>query len=1031
MKKLIIPFLFFYSFFNYAQNDCVDAIVVCGNSGYEDLQAVGVGTQELSGSNTCGSVENNSIWFNIKVNTGGTLGFTLTPTFANGNPNTDINIDFDFFVFGPDVNCGAIGQAIRCSTTNPSAAGQGNNLTGMNGTESDTSEGPGAGGNSFVSWLNVTAGESYFLVIDRPVGNSNFRIDWNGTATFNEPPTAEAPPIGVTYNLEECDSDGVPDNATEFDLTVNSAPLIGTQTDVVVNYYTSNTAAQVGSGGIFNPNAFTNTSDPQTIYVRISNVNTECFVVTDFEIDVIGSLIISAPNIEICDDNNDGLWDFDLTQNDVAILNGQTGLIVSYHENQNDALNDVSPIVGLYQNTSNSQMLWARIDDPIGGCFGVDDFRIEVFNTPVALTAPTMVLCDDDNNGTMPFMLTDQDGLINTDAGMTISYHPNQADANANTNPLPSPFESGNTTIFTRVENDLNTTCFTTSSFGLEVYDSAFPLGATNIANRSFCDDFTVGLDNDGFIIFDLTQLENTILNGQSSSGFTLTYFTDAGYTSLIGTPTTFTNTVVGGQTIYVRMTNNLSAACFSDTSFEIEVFELPILNTPPFVLEQCDDDFDGFNIFNLTEINSDIVSNITTEIFTYHESSANATSGASPIPNPTTYTNIDANVDTNVWVRIENNNGCFRTTQIELIVKPSAIPTTFLEEFYACDDGTDTTDGIATFDFSSVTAQIEAIFPLAIDVYYYENEADATSEVNEILDPSNHQNTNSTGVQEIWVRADSQLGNDCLGNGHHVTLFVNSLPQFEVDPEVIVCLNLPPITLETFNPYDVYSYVWTDENNTIISNDPTASVSVGGVYTVVGSFTYPDGTVCQSEPRTITVSESIIAAIDIDDVTIVDDSDNNTITINNIGTNLGIGDYEFALDDGNGGIGFYQDEPFFENVAPGIRTIYVQDKNNCGVAELEVAVIGFPKFFTPNNDGENDTWQIKGVGENFFSSSLIYIYDRYGKMIAKVDPTTLGWDGYYNGESLPSTDYWFTAELIDQNGNIRNRKGHFSLVRR
>ncbi|MDC9723220.1 MAG: T9SS type B sorting domain-containing protein, partial [Urechidicola sp.] len=128
---------------------------------------------------------------------------------------------------------------------------------------------------------------------------------------------------------------------------------------------------------------------------------------------------------------------------------------------------------------------------------------------------------------------------------------------------------------------------------------------------------------------------------------------------------------------------------------------------------------------------------------------------------------------------------------------------------------------------------------------------------------------------------------------------------------------------------------------------------------------------------------------------------------------------------------GFYQDEPFFENVAPGIRTIYVQDKNNCGVAELEVAVIGFPKFFTPNNDGENDTWQIKGVGENFFSSSLIYIYDRYGKMIAKVDPTTQGWDGYYNGESLPSTDYWFTAELIDQNGNTRNRKGHFSLVRR
>ncbi len=561
----------------------------------------------------------------------------------------------------------------------------------------------------------------------------------------------------------------------------------------------------------------------------------------------------------------------------------------------------------------------------------------------------------------------------------------------------------------------------------VNIYTTVTP---TVISPLAECDNTSVGTDTDGFILFDLTLKDTEILNGQPSADFTLTYFTDAGYSAPITTPAnSFQNTIAGGQTIYVRMTNNLSTSCFSDTSFVIEVFELPVLNTPPFVLEQCDDDFDGFNIFNLTEINSDIVSNITTEIFTYHESSVDAESGTNPIPNPTTYTNLDANVDTNVWVRIEN--GCYRTTQIELVVKPSAIPTDFLEEFYACDDGSDTTDGISAFDFSSVTAQIEAIFPLAIDVYYYENEADATSEINEIPDPSNHQNTNSPGMQKIWVRADSQLGNDCLGNGHHVTLFVNSLPQFEVEPKAIVCLNLPPITLETFNANNIYSYVWTNENNTIISNQPTAEVSVGGIYSVVASFRYPDGTVCQSEVRTVNVSESIIADIGQDDVTITDDSDNNTITINNDNNNLGIGDYEFSLDDGNGGIGFYQDDTFFENVTPGIRTIYVRDKKDCGVATIEVAVIGFPKFFTPNNDGENDTWQIKGVGENFFSSSLVYVFNRFGKLITKIDPTSQGWDGTYNGKTLPSSDYWFTAELIDQNGNIRIRKGHFSLIRR
>ena len=64
--------------------------------------------------------------------------------------------------------CGSLGTAIRCSTTNPQASGQGNNLTGLSTSESDVTEGPGATGNSFVSAINATAGDSYFIVIDRP-----------------------------------------------------------------------------------------------------------------------------------------------------------------------------------------------------------------------------------------------------------------------------------------------------------------------------------------------------------------------------------------------------------------------------------------------------------------------------------------------------------------------------------------------------------------------------------------------------------------------------------------------------------------------------------------------------------------------------------------------------------------------------------------------------------------------------------------------------------------------------------------------
>ncbi|MDC9721849.1 MAG: hypothetical protein PSN34_03635, partial [Urechidicola sp.] len=591
MRKLTILFLVLSSVFTYSQspNDIDGATAICGDIDFT-YTPTGPGVDDfLTNANpTClptDPVESQSIWLRLTFDTGGSLEFTLIP-----NNNTD---DYDWALF--DITTAppnSTGTQLRCSSTMFLPP---NGATGLGNGATDISEGPGSG-DGFLAPVNVNAGDVLLLFINNwSSSTSGFDLSFGGTATFNPPPTNEVP-VGVAIDLEECDSDGVMDNATLFDLTVNSPIMIGTQTGVTLTYHEVEGDAQIGANAINTPSAFQ--SGPQTIYARITNIGTECFSVVEFNLIIIGSLTLTAPNIEVCDDNNDGLWNFDLTQSDMAIINGQTGLIVSYHENQNDALNDVSPIVGLYQNMSNAQILWARLDDPIGGCFGVDDFRIEVFNTPVALTAPTMILCDDDNNGTMPFMLTDQDGLINIDTGMTISYHPNQADADSNTNALSSPFESGNTTIFTRVENDLNTTCFTTSSFDLEVYDSAFPLDATNIANRSFCDDFTVGLDNDGYIIFDLTQIENTILNDQPSSDFTLTYFTDAGYTNLIGTPATFTNTTTGGQTIYVRMTNNLSAACFSDTSFEIEVFELPVLNTPPFVLEQCDDDFDGFNIF-------------------------------------------------------------------------------------------------------------------------------------------------------------------------------------------------------------------------------------------------------------------------------------------------------------------------------------------------------------------------------------------------------------------------------------------------
>ncbi|PIX06872.1 MAG: hypothetical protein COZ76_06550, partial [Flavobacteriales bacterium CG_4_8_14_3_um_filter_35_10] len=70
-------------------------------------------------------------------------------------------------------------------------------------------------------------------------------------------------------------------------------------------------------------------------------------------------------------------------------------------------------------------------------------------------------------------------------------------------------------------------------------------------------------------------------------------------------------------------------------------------------------------------------------------------------------------------------------------------------------------------------------------------------------------------------------------------------------------------------------------------------------------------------------------------------------------------------------------------------------------------------------------TWNVTGA--SLQPNSLIYIYDRFSRLLAKINPSGAGWDGTFNGRELPSNDYWFTAQLTD--GHFR--KGHFSLIRR
>jgi gliding motility-associated-like protein len=59
----------------------------------------------------------------------------------------------------------------------------------------------------------------------------------------------------------------------------------------------------------------------------------------------------------------------------------------------------------------------------------------------------------------------------------------------------------------------------------------------------------------------------------------------------------------------------------------------------------------------------------------------------------------------------------------------------------------------------------------------------------------------------------------------------------------------------------------------------------------------------------------------------------------------------------------------------------------------------------------------------------VIYIFDRFGKLLNEIRPQGNGWDGTYNRNDLPATDYWFKV-IFEENGKMVEFKSHFSLKR-
>jgi len=98
----------------------------------------------------------------------------------------------------------------------------------------------------------------------------------------------------------------------------------------------------------------------------------------------------------------------------------------------------------------------------------------------------------------------------------------------------------------------------------------------------------------------------------------------------------------------------------------------------------------------------------------------------------------------------------------------------------------------------------------------------------------------------------------------------------------------------------------------------------------------------------------------------------------------------------------------------PGDYGVQVTDSNGCTASDAITITMELyiPKFFTPNGDTYNDTWEIEYFRIN--PDVTIEIFDRFGIKITSYRGSDRGWDGTYRGNPVKADSYWYVITFDD-----------------
>ncbi|WP_435138099.1 choice-of-anchor L domain-containing protein [Formosa sp. A9] len=755
----------------------------------------------------------------------------------------------------------------------------------------------------------------------------------------------------------------------------------------------------------------------QTIYIQIEYPG--CMSIkSDFEIFEAPDLVYSTDGLKEC--SSPPVLDLDYYN--TLIDYTSKGYKIDYYLTQTDLdLNQNKLPQYIDSNTIVAEGgLYVKVTQNVsavslqGICFDTFFFPVEIIQLPeVNITYDTFRYCVTDP--ALEINLSDivNDITLNTvPETVNIKLYENQNDAvSGNNNYIqdPNTYYTPSKTIYSRVTNVRDTTsCAVIDPVKIEVYLQP------EIDKTSF-----FACDTPDFKIGDIDRNELLV---NYSSDINVSFYTEKGGQLLRNDDVV--NVANGPQTIYVIAKNNSNPACaIVESAITLNTIISPVYNIVD--IPVCIIADSANTTIDLEQTADEIEGDATLDI-TFYKTEADANARINQLNS--TYTIQTSPTLQNIWARIENAGitDCYKVQP--LLIKINELPD-FSSATIAPACATNYDGDNVHFDLTQAVKSINLNPRQVLEEYYFESLEDVAN----IQDPTNI--TTNIPDPENYIKP---------ANITEVFLAVFDAATY--------CYTIQPIALNTTLPpptKDLSDFQFCEDGTGTLNLTTIDNRLVYDLNAVTVSYysTYSDAETASNplvSPYVYTPNETLYARVQSNDtgcyiiktfnllpysnpngsnLTVTADatsfSEANTITVSASG---GSGDYVYSLDQGAP-----QTSNTFNQVNIGEHTVTVKDISGCAIGSTVVQVINIPKFFTPNSDGFHDTWHIIGV--EHIPGTVVFVFDRYGKLMTTLDADATGWNGTYRGQPMPTDDYWYVADIIQNNKSFQV-KGHFTLKR-